>query len=278
MYPDDPGGGDPAMAEDFGGGGIKTKLQANLEGLIPLVLILIILAVAANYLGFVDLPFVGGAGPAKMLIIGQPSLVTQSVLDADRDLVRYTIRPSSALRASPKETLAQYDIIMLDQSTSFDKSIPRELGEAIESYVSKGGKLIVVKNSGIERIGAIDIIGWKASLSDVVPVECEKLPDGTPSCVQSLFVTGEIWRQDFDHPIMEGIEFVPALPNQPLLQMETFRVSETGNMIAVIKSADTQEFYPAIVEKRLILGKSIYFNYDPGLTPGIFSATLKYLG
>ncbi len=274
-YPEDDGG-DVGMAPSLGGGSLTSKLK-NFEGLIPLILIGLIVVVGASMLGFVDLPFISKQGPVNMLVIGSPSIQTQEILDEDRDLVVYTIRPAQSLTANPGEALGEYDVVMLDQSAQFDKTIPRVLGEALQNYVTKGGKLIVVANSGIARVGAPDVIGWKASLGDVVPVECTRLPNGTPSCQQSVFVRGEIWRQDFDHPIMRGIELVPALPELPLLELETFEVSETGNTVAFIKSADTPQWYPAIVEKRLVLGKSVYFNYNPGLTRGIFEATLAYL-
>jgi len=65
--------------------------------------------VPGSYLGFWAIPFFGGEQPARMLIIGNPSIVTTSELDQHRDLVIYTIRPASALRATPIDTLSDYD-------------------------------------------------------------------------------------------------------------------------------------------------------------------------
>ena len=50
-----------------------------------------------------------------------------------------------------------------------------------------------------------------------------------------------------------------------------------GNQVAYIKNVASQSYYPGIVEKRLIIGKSIYFNYDPAATPGVWQNTLEYL-
>jgi hypothetical protein len=61
------------------------------------------------------------------------------------------------------------------------------------------------------------------------------------------------------------------------LNLLTFDVKPQGNQVAYIKNAITPSYYPAIVEKRLIVGKSIYFNYDPAITPGIWENTLEYV-
>ena len=114
-------------------------------------------------------------------------------------------------------------------------------------------------------------------MGDVVPVDCVPAKSGQPSCVTPINVRAEIWRQDFDHPIMDGIEVLPALQDQPLLDLVLFDVVPQGNEIAFIQNGATPEFYPGIVEKRLVLGKSIYFNYDPGHTPVLLQKTFEYL-
>jgi len=259
-------------------GGLRVGLGYHLEGLIPIILVLIVAAVAGSYLGFWSLPFISTQKPIQMLVIGNPSLVTRAALDTQQDLVRYVVRDPFSLRVSPKEVFAQYDMVMLDQTDSPTKAIPRQVAEALSDYVRKGGKLIIVMNSGIYREGAPEIVGWEANFPDLVPVACVRQGTfGEPSCITSRIVVGEIVREDFDHPIMKGIEVVPATPEQPLLQLETFPVQPTGNEIAYIQNAQTPEYFPAIVEKRLILGKVIYFNYDPGITVGIFTNTLRYL-
>ncbi len=258
--------------------GFKARLSYHFEGLIPLILILIVVVLAGAWLGFWDIPYITRAAPAKMLIIGQPSLETQAVLDDSKDLVEYRIMNADYLRVNPKEKLAPYDIIMLDQTNSAGPPvISRPLADALRDYVTKGGKLIIVKNSGIYRDNAPEIVGWLANMGDVAPVECVPDKQNIPSCVQPIWVTGELIRIDFEHPIMRGIEKVPALPGDPPLSVEVFDVAVRGNEVAYIKDLYSTKYYPGIVEKRLILGKVIYFNYDPGKTPGIFQNTLKYL-
>ena len=76
---------------------------------------------------------------------------------------------------------------------------------------------------------------------------------------------------------MEGIEVAPADPRYPPLSMITFKVKPTGNLVAQSKREGIAENFPGIVEQRLLIGKVIYFNYDPAMTPGIWQNTLEYL-
>jgi len=278
VYEDD-GGDLPPAYPVGGGGGFRAKLGYHFEGLIPLILILFIAALAGAWLDFWTIPGITPSGPMDMLIIGSPSFETLEALDNSKDLVQYRIIGDvDSLRTNSKDKLAQYKIIMLDQTNSSQKILPSTVGEALHGYVQKGGRLIVVKNSGIFNPEAPEIVGWMANFgSEIVPVECDITRDNYPSCTVSVNVSAEIERADFDHKIMMGIEKVPATIDMPPLYLEVFPVSPNGHEIAIIKDTQTTKYYVGIVEKPVIMGKSIYFNYNPGLTPGIFRNTLKYL-
>jgi len=283
MYPEE-GGAEPSAPM---GGGVRRGITRNLEGLIPLILIIIIAAFLLHKFDIIQIPFLAKAEPIQMLIIGQPSVDLFIDLDNQKDLVYYQEKDPAAMEVAPKERLAQYDLVLLDQhmgATPYEKSVSRVLGEALENYVKTGGKLIVVMDSGIYRSGGIygtsvasDVIGWKATFGDTIPVECDLGRNNVPTCTQPIVVTGKVYREDLDHKIMEGIEVAPASPSYGPLTMVTFNVKPTDNQVAFIKNIATPSYYPAIVEKRLIIGKSIYFNYDPAMTPGIWQNTLEYL-
>jgi hypothetical protein len=237
-------------------------------------------------LGILDFPGLGSE-PMKMLVIGEPSAPLLADLDSQRDLVYYRVKDASSLEQNPAETLAQYDAVLLDQhlgATPFDKSVSRVLGEALQNYVQGGGKLIVVMDSGIYRSGggygnsiATDVVGWQANFGDLIPVECDTGPNEIRTCTVPVAVSGKIYRQDFEHAIMKGIEVAPADPNYGPLQIVTFDVKVAGSQVAYIKHAASAVNYAGIAEKKLLVGKSIYFNYDPALTPGIWQNTLEYL-
>jgi hypothetical protein len=282
-YPDE--GGDLPPLESPGGFG---RMHVNLEGLIPIILIVVIGFLLLARIGVLDssTPVIGSlvsaVSPnqsANVLIIGAPSPEMINVLNANKDLVgKPVIRAAEAFTRDPINQLSTYNIIIMDQSGQINKEIPRQLGDALQSFVKTGGKLIIVKDSAIQRPGALDILGWKANFGDIVPVNCDIVLDGQPTCKRPLAVVGVIWRQDFKHPIMQGIERVPAEAEAGYLVLETFDVGVTGNEIAYIEDARTGQSYPGIVEHAQIGGgKVIYFNYNPGITPGILENTIKYL-
>ena len=281
MYPED-SGGEPAPA-----GGVRGNVTRNLEALIPLILIVIIAAFLGHRFGLWDIPFLGGQDQVQMLVIGQPSVDLVADLDNQNDLVYYRVRNASDLDTAPQDQLAQYDIVLLDQhlgATPYEKSISRTLGEALENYVKTGGKLVVVMDSGIYRSGGIygtavatDVVGWKATFGDIIPVECDLGQSSIPTCKEPIATQGKLHRIDFDHKIMEGIEVAPADPRYGPLSLITFKVKPTGSLVAQIKHVSTAANYPGIVEKKLLIGKVIYFNYDPATTPGIWQNTLEYL-
>ncbi|MFH1696610.1 MAG: hypothetical protein ABH854_01750 [Candidatus Diapherotrites archaeon] len=281
MYPEEGGGGEPA-----GGGGLP-KIGYNLEGLIPVVLIVVIGFFVAVFFGVItsNTPLVGpianlltgGGQPAQMLIIGATSQEVIDVLDDSRDLVRYVVKTPETMERNPDQQLGYYDIVMIDQSEQSNKSVSRELGQAIESYVKKGGKLIVVKDSGTTRPGTPDVAGWMNTFGKgLVPVECDRQINDQPTCQSKIYVRGKVFAEDEKHPIMRGIPVAPVDPNM-FIDFDVFDVTPVGKEIAYIQEASTKKTYTAIVEKTGLIGKSIYFNYNPGKTRGIFESTLRYL-
>lgn len=287
MYPEGgAGGGGGAGADYYPDDGLKGKIGAHLEGFIPLILILIIVFFLAIRFDIVtsSTPIVGPIAelfegtekPMQILIIGSTSQEVLDVFNNSPDLVNYIIRTADSLRRSPREQLAQYDVVFLDQSQQPNKEVSRELGEAVEKYVNGGGKLVTVLDSGIRRPGAFDVIGWENTFGEIVPVSCDRIIQEVPVCTNRIFVKGQLFRQDEDHPILKGITVFPADPGF-YATFEVFDVTPKGKEIAYIQDPNTRKTFPAIVEKPTIIGKSIYFNYNPGITGGILQSTLRYL-
>ncbi|MDO8537523.1 MAG: hypothetical protein Q7S21_01430 [archaeon] len=247
---------------------------AVILAIVVLGIIIIGVVVFGNGIGFPDL----FGQPAKVLIIGSPSLNLVTVLNENKDLASYVIRSENSLVITPDEILKQYDIVILDQTNQESKEVSRQLGDALKSYVEKGGKLMVILDSGIRSKGASDVIGWEASFGNIMPVKCDRTVGDLPSCTVPISLTGRVFRQDFGHQIMIGIEKAP-IETEPPIFATTFAVTPTdgANQIAYIQDEINSSYYPAIVEKGFVLGKVIYFNYDPSLTRQIFTNTIKYL-
>jgi len=274
------------MEEDGMQQGQGRKLPAKQLGIIAVAVIVI---AAAYFSGAWKAPFEISTGEAKMLVIGEISPGMKAVLDNDSSLVYYRMQDASQLNVNPGEQLGQYGIVLLDQhlgETFYDHSISRQLGEALQNFVRTGGKLVVVMDSGVYSSGpnnsiASDVAKWEANLGDIMPVECDTTATGIGSCSMPISVQGSIIRAEIDHRIMEGIESAPAVytdyGEQVIYTFTTFNVRPVGDVVAVILEDSTNRTLPAIVEKKKLLGKTIYFNYDPGMTPGILQNTLEYL-
>ncbi len=277
-------------------GKAKPIINIDKRVVIAIVAVIVVVAVFAifsdtiitsiNKIGMIDVPGIGDSEPTQMLIIGQPSNGLLAELNNQRDLVYYRVKDAADLDVNPAEQPEEHDIVLLDQhmgTVPYDKSVSRVLGEAIENYVMTGGKLVVVMDSGIYRSGgegrgiANDVIGWKETFGNIIPVECDEVAQGILTCTQPIIIEGKIERLEADSEIMQGIETAPADPSYGLLDIITFDVKPLGEQVAYINSEEDGKNYPGIVEKNLLIGKIIYFNYDPAITPGIWQNTLEYL-
>ena len=78
---------------------------------------------------------------------------------------------------------------------------------------------------------------------------------------------------------MYGIDITPTNDLQPYqLGVLPIQASDGAKVVAYFDVENTPQTFPAIIEKKNFpLGKVIYFNYDPGMTPTIFKNTLMYL-
>lgn len=262
------------------------RFKIKLETLIPiLIIVAVVLFLVFKTNIFSEGTGVFGANKASILVIGSPSPELTAVLKdfENKDLIKESRQlAASDLVHNPKDRIKNYDIVILDQSMSLDKSLSRTTGEAITSFVKSGGSLIVVLNSGIERTGDASVIGWKATFDDIVPVTCDASVFSVPSCKQTLRVNGTIYANRYDskqggYKIMYGIEKVPAMEAYGLISTEAYPVHAEGTEIAYMVDARTNMTYTAIVEEPLLLGKVIYFNFNPGLSEAILINTIKYL-
>lgn len=213
-----------------------------------------------------------------VLVIGSPSQETLKILKENTDV---TIKSAAELENKPGEQLReddakgrQYKIVFLDQSNQQDKSISASLATAFDDWVRSGGKLVIVKDSGIYTPGSLEPNGWE-NLKRISPMGCKRLIEGKPSCTYPATVKAKIVSQKRDHAIMKGVDMFPT-KTEDRLTLTTFPIERIGTELAYIE-ADTGETYTAIVESKLIIGKVLYFNYDPGMTPQILKQTILYL-
>jgi len=262
--------------------------KKNNKPMIAIIIVVVVLLIVGVLfsLGFnvPGIPFFSGA-PAQVLVIGQLSMGERIVLDNLSASYNYQERTAKDLESSSIEELGDYDIIILDQSMT-EKSISSDLGSSLKSYVEKGGKLIVVKNSairlslGIDGVEAGDSIGWANTLGDISPADCVLTNGNEPSCKEGneIPIVARILKEE-DHPIMYGIDIAPTNDLVPYeLGVLPIQAASGAKIVAYFDVENNPQTFPAIIEKKNFpLGRVIYFNYDPGMTPTILKNTLAYL-
>ena len=150
MYPEGRGTAPP---EDDFEGGVQSKFGTHLEGLIPVILILIRGFVLAFRFDVIDshTPIIGpivdvfdsGSKATKMLVIGSSSQEVIDILNDNRDIIDYDLRTTLSVERNPEDILANYEIVMLDQSEEANKEVSKKLGEAVQKFVKNGGKFIL---------------------------------------------------------------------------------------------------------------------------------------
>jgi len=263
---------------------VKPK-KNNKDKQIAIAIVIILILVAAFIFVGGNMPILFSTQPSSVLVIGQLSPGEMVVLDNLNQSFVYSVRSAQDLESSTIEGLSEYNIIIIDQSMT-EKSISSDLGSALQSYVEKGGEIIIVKNSairlslGIDGIEAGDSIGLTTTLGELAPVDCVLLNGNEPSCKEGneVPIVARIIKQE-EHPIMYGIDITPTNDLEPYqLVVSPIQASEGAKTIAYFDVENTPQTFPAIIEKKNFpLGSVVYFNYDPGMTPTIFKNTLMYL-
>ena len=266
----------------------KDVVVKNFEGAIPLLIILIIGLFAAGKLGIVDLssiPILGdivGKQTIKVACIGSCSPGVMSYLRS-KEATLYNIQLTAT--ALPPETvtssklLKKFDVVIVQNTPYCDLPVRR----ALRKYVQAGGKLILIEDSCVKVHGDESVFGWGVELQDVVPVVIGGVSP-TLEPPEIAIVNGDFEYLYVDHPIL-GRKGVAGIKNVPF-NGKVINVVPYGNyeVIATITArlGSMTKTYFAIVEGNYMLGKTIYFAYDPGMYGEMYGKVLflnviKYL-
>ncbi len=284
----------------------KKKPAKYLEGLLPLILLVILGFFLALKMGlFGDIASaIGMTKPVNVLILtDQPDApeikATVNVLTSD--LARYLNIQPQVLKFKGTDTLyasmlAEYDIVMLYQVG--DKRLNYQSRKELKQYLERGGKLVIVKDSGTYMPGtdlgrAEDVfVGWyligaSADISkSYVPVSCGV--EGP--CTHIENVTGKIVSLQASHPIMQGIQKIPPEEDRYLTfpdVIDNLQLSPSGGTIVAqievvgeeAQGPFSESTYLAIVARDLLPpgGTVVHFNYDPYVVPVLLVNTIDWL-
>lgn len=293
----------PEMSGDFGAKkSFFQKIFSKSETAIPIILIVILLIVlvfAFSGWDYSQVPLIGGtlqtlfgAKTYQVLIIGQPLPQTKDTIYGNRDFEKYynfVPRTADELGESPETVLKHYDFVILDQSNSTTqmgalKAIPRQLAEALKSYVASGHSMIIVGNSAHLEAHFPDAYGWKRMFGDIVPVDCTENTSILSPCEEGsarpipavIYTTGS-------NPLSSDTVKIPSqafqLTGQPYLELTVYPVNQFGDEWAYIKDVRTKDTYTGIVAQGNILGgKVVYISYpEYYLTPDLMQRIFEYV-
>jgi len=258
--------GDPYAYMPAGGG---RRRFHNIEGVLPLVLLVVIAFFVLQFLHVIPCVIpVGCGGGANVIVLGTPSqavLNTLSGSEAQKKGISYPINlPPNNIWSM--DTLKDYNVIILQGDPYFDMNI-REL---LKQYVDQGGNLIVVADAGSKHPDYANVAGWSWPSGQGIPVPAQIVGEWAGYSDVS-YGSALTWAQP-KHPIVEGLKLIGATTQTPT---QVVKVINKGKIIAAV---DTNEGnMPAIIEGGSGFGKVIYFAYDPGQTPEILLTTVKYL-
>jgi hypothetical protein len=163
----------------------------------------------------------------------------------------------------------------------------RPVKDAVEDYLSKGGKILLVGDAAVTDPDDNAAIGWgkmgmPVKLKGYVATSSMSVPEITLDSYELQFAT-------ISHPILEVFDGMVRIEsnafNDKSCQSHTFIQVDpkSARTIAFVTGDDKEDdgkekFLPAIVETDSALGgKVVYFAFDPGCSVNMLISTVKYL-
>lgn len=245
----------------------KDKFATQFEGAIPLILILVLATFVAGKFGIVDLSAIPGVGamfPAatiKVVCIGECSSGLKAYLQSDEArMSNIMFQGELGQDTIYGDILKNYDILILQNERYCD----RLARQAIRDRIKQGGKMIVIGDACTRMHDDASVLGWGLYLQEVIPavlggVTAEK------EVIKTQVVNGEFKILDLQHPIFGGN--VPGIKNFPFNAKVTKVNPGTNSKVLslVVPTSTTKESMFAILEGSSLMGKTLYFAYDPGV-------------
>lgn len=283
----------------------KPQYSKYLEGLLPLVLLLVLGAFIAVRMGLIPMDIFGGKTYDVLILTDDPEAPEikqlQTVLQTGSGgylqitAIPYTTELDPEFPISADQ-LANYDIVMLYQIR--DKVLTLSQRDEISIYLQGGGKLIIIRDSGTcypanellsgATSGQKICTGWgrgiKYDLGKYIPVRC--VSSSGEFCQTKTISNVRIRFLDPTDPLAPN----PQNPYYPSKDARISRVTVldgvrpegTGRPVAkfqVMSGDNVAETYYAIVAGEGLTGyKVVWLNYDPYQFPQILYKIIDWMG
>lgn len=171
----------------FDYGGYKSTKKKYLEGIIPIIILILIGVVIAAKMGWISgIPFLGslfgGGKNVHIAVLGDlqgqgtdnPTNVTAPLLEdhlKSASMLNYHYQEFDNLdtfKYSGKQLLDNFDMVIVTGERDF----PRKAKEALGEYIKEGGKVIIIGDAAIRDPNEPNVVGWKVDeLAGTVPVQ-----------------------------------------------------------------------------------------------------------
>ncbi len=288
----------------YGGYSTKSDTRKYLEGIIPIIILVLIGVVIAAKMGWISgIPFLGdmfGGGSVQIAVIGQLSggnteVSAQYLEDyfnspeaQSYEFQEVEFDPETA-KYSGEKLLNQFDMVILAGERNFSRPVK----EGIGNYIKGGGKLVVIGDAAINDPNDPLVLGWNVDeMAGTFPVALEyDLSKEDIDEPKTLIGDLTFSFTTIDHPIYENTGY-PMESNFSDLEGVHKECSEHlhvipimpqgGDILGVIEGEidgeEGSKTILAIAEKKTSFGGHVaYFSYDPGCTRGLWTSTVNYM-
>ena len=279
-----------------------------LEGLIPLIILILIGVIIASRMGWIDIPFLRRDERVRVAVLGDlrgeqandPARINApylaSYIEGDHRYEKTEWTDLEVLEVAGQDVLDDFDLVILAGERQFSPRVKEEIG----GYISNGGKVILIGDAAIHDENRPEVIGWEVGdLAGTFPVRISpNVKRGDIDDPERIISTQDrnltFSFIDTNHDIYERVgigygmdldEIEDVAPEcaEGITSLPVTTGTGGGDIISVISGISERtnqtKTIIGIAEREGALGRGhvMYFPYDPGCMPTIFDEAVRHM-
>ncbi len=299
------------MAEWDEYGSTDEGWKKYMEGIIPLIILILIGIVIAGRMGWIQgIPFLGDLfdrGPVRVAVLGDlrgegvqnsthvdaPYLASHFDESADYQVTEFS--NLEMFEYTGEELLNEFDLVILAGERSFSPRVKEELGK----YIKGGGEVIAIGDAAIHDPDYPAVIGWDVGdLQGTFPIGVgwDVSREEIDEPVELISTEEEELTLRFmtiDHDIVERagvgtyVDFreIEGVREECATGITSLPIGlrEGSDVISIVEGYNPEKNQSKTVigmaERKGALGRGhvMYYPYDPGCLPTVFDETVEYM-